>query len=264
MSNTRNIKRLKNLGQHILIDETIVDKIIKNCNLNKEDKICEMGTGTGRLTRRIAEFGNQVKSFEIDKNLFEKVKILENKFPNLTIINDNLLSHKYKKIEFDVFISNIPYSKSREIFFWLATKKFHRAIVMVQKEFADKLQKNYGSLNYRAISAICQYRFNIEELFLVGTNAFDPVPKVESKVIRLTTKKKINVDNNGIFTEDEIKKINLIFSSKNKLISYLCKKYSIIDNNPIIKKYIENKSRIRDLEPDTIVNLVRNCDIKVK
>lgn len=256
MPNIENTRR-KILGQHMLIDDKIIDKIIKICNVNKEDNICEMGSGTGRLTIRLAEFGNQVESFEIDKNLYRIAKRLESKFSNLKVINDDLLNNKFKKIDFDVFISNIPYSKSRKILLWLSTKKFRYAIIMVQKEFADKLKKPKGSPNYRAISAICQYRFDIEELFSVDKNSFFPVPKVESKVIKLSPKSKTDRDNQKILTEEEIKRINLFFSAKNRLVSYLIKKYDIRCDNEIIKVYTDNKVRFKDLEPEEIIKLAR-------
>lgn len=264
MSNIVYAKRRKILGQHILIDDKIIERIIKYCKINKDDVICEMGSGTGKLTRRIAEFGNKVESYEIDRNFFENVRKLEGKFANLKIINGDLLDNQNKNKDFDVFISNIPYSKSKEILLWLATKKFRYAIIMVQKEFADKLKITCGDPNYRAISAICQYRFNVEELFSVGKNAFNPVPKVESQVIRLSPRNNADIDGHNILSNDDIKKVNLFFSAKNKLLSYIIKKYSIKYNTKVVRMYIENKARIKDLKPEIIVNLAKNCDFVVK
>jgi 16S rRNA (adenine1518-N6/adenine1519-N6)-dimethyltransferase len=107
-----------------------------------------------------------------------------------------------------VFVSNLPYSRSRDAMQWLAQQKFRRAIVMVQREFADKMTAGSGDENYRAISVICSYCFKIERLFGVGRDAFSPPPKVESEVLRLSPVNTI--------AEDAIKKVNLLFSQRNK------------------------------------------------
>ena len=203
---------LRYYGQNFLVDLRVTRKIIELSEIKSFEKICEMGTGRGILTPYLCKNANFVKSFEVDYKLYDKLKLLSTKFSNLEIINEDILKYD-KPLEFDVFVSNIPYSKSKETLSWLATKKFRRAIIMVQDEFSHKIQSKPGDKNYRAISAIIQYCFEIEPLFKVNKKSFFPQPKVDSQVIKLISK-------NSVISKDTISKIQFIFSFKNKIIQF--------------------------------------------
>ena len=229
----------RNFGQNFLIDSNITKKIIDSAEIKSFENVCEMGTGRGKLTPFLCANAHRVKSFEIDSNLYNRIKFLSSKFPNLEIINKDIL-HYEDYLEFDVFVSNIPYSKSKETLSWLATKKFNRGIIMVQDEFSQKLQSKPGDKKYRAISAIIQYCFEIEPLFKVNNTCFYPKPKIDSQVIKLTHKNKILSKNN-------ISKINLLFSFKNKNISKL---------NKLLQTNIDMiEFKIKDIEPDKIIEI---------
>lgn len=207
---------VRHYGQNFLIDLKISSKIIELAEIESFENVCEIGTGKGILTPYLCKNAKFVKSFEIDKKIYEKIKVLTTKFSNLEIINEDILKYD-QPLEFDVFVSNIPYSKSKEILSWLATKKFKRGIIMVQDEFSQKIQSKPGDKNYRAISAITQYCFSIEAKFKVNKKSFYPQPKVNSQVIKIIHK-------NRILSKDLISKINFLFSFKNKKINKLNKK----------------------------------------
>ncbi|MGE0243118.1 MAG: rRNA adenine dimethyltransferase family protein [Nitrososphaeraceae archaeon] len=226
-------------GQNFLIDSNITKKIINSAEIKSFENVCEMGTGRGKLTPFLCANANSVKSFEIDPNLYKNIKILSSKFPNLEIVNKDILNYG-EYLEFDVFVSNIPYSKSKETLSWLATKKFNRGIIMVQDEFSQKLLSKPGDNNYRAISAIIQYCFEIEPLFKVNNKCFYPQPKINSQVIKLIHK-------NKILSKNTISNIHLLFSFKNKTISKLNKK---------LKTKIDLFDlRIKDIDPDKIIEI---------
>ena len=132
----------------------------------------------------------------------------------------NLDLFKLYSLPFDVFVSNLPYSRSKEAFQWLSLQKFNRAIIMIQKEFADKLQSSPGQENYRAITAIIQYCFTIKSLFTVHKKSFDPEPVVTSTVIQLIPK-------HTRITYNTIRNLNIIFSQRNKKASAVAKKFGI-------------------------------------
>ncbi|MGI0020742.1 MAG: ribosomal RNA small subunit methyltransferase A [Nitrososphaera sp.] len=192
------------LGQHFLADRHVLDRIIAASVLGKGETACEAGTGNGVLTEELCKHTGRVISYEVDRGLYEDAQSMG--FENLQLVNADLF--KVKDIEFDVFVSNLPYSRSRDAMQWLATMQFQRAIVMVQREFADKISARPGDENYRAISATCSYCFKIERLFAVGKDAFNPPPKVESEVLRLVPVHTI--------TPDAVKKVNELFSQRNK------------------------------------------------
>lgn len=214
--------------------------IIDAASIGSDEVVCEAGTGNGVLTRELCRRARQVISYEVDQELYQQAQSLG--FSNLQLVNANLL--KVREIKFDVFCSNLPYSKSRDALQWLATKKFNRAIIMVQQEFADKLSARPGDENYRAISAICSHCFKIEELLAVGPDAFDPPPKVESVVLRL-----IPVD---VVTANFITKINRLFSQRNKKASSVAAKMGTrIDFGSL---------RIDQLEPSQLTKLAESIE----
>jgi 16S rRNA (adenine1518-N6/adenine1519-N6)-dimethyltransferase len=224
-------------GQNFLVDLRVTRKIIELSEIKSFENICEMGTGRGILTPYLCKNANFVKSFEVDYKLYDKLKLLSTKFSNLEIINEDILKYD-KPLEFDVFVSNIPYSKSKETLSWLATKKFRRAIIMVQDEFSQKIQSKPGAKNYRAISAITQYCFDIESLFKVDKNSFSPQPKVNSQVIKLIHK-------NKKLSKDMISKIHFLFSFKNKNINKLNKKLNT--------NFDQIDLKIKEIEPEKII-----------
>jgi 16S rRNA (adenine1518-N6/adenine1519-N6)-dimethyltransferase len=141
---------------------------------------------------------------------------------------------------FDVFVSNLPYAKSRRAIEWLATRRFDRAIVMVQKEFAAKILSNHGS-NYRAVSALAQHCFNIDIIMNVGKESFNPQPKIDSVLLKITQKERIG--------SNIVKALKLLFSYRGKKVSSIAKKFKI--RNVAVEK------RVEQLTPREAVGLAR-------
>ena len=231
------------LGQHMLVDFEILKKIIQVSQISKHEIVCEAGTGNGILTYELCRHSQFVISYEIDNTLFASAsKML---IPNLKLVNGNIFNTK--NLKFDIFVSNLPYSKSRLAFNWLALQKFNRAIVMIQKEFAAKLQANPGEKNYRAISVITQHCFNIQRLFNVDRKAFMPEPSVESEVIRIVPKKCSKI------TYQTINNIYLLFSQRNKMASSVARKLG--------SKIDFGNRRVCKLNVEEIIELARSINV---
>ena len=225
----------------MLVDRRILAKIISAAYIGKDEIVLEAGTGQGVLTAELCKYAKQVISYEIDIKLYRKVQEqLLSQFKNLELVNADLFKTKDPHF-FDVFISNLPYSRSRDAIEWLSTQKFNRAILMVQEEFAHKLAARPDSKNYRAISALAAHCFAIEKLFKVRRQSFEPQPKVESSIIRI-------IPVNAI-TREGIRNINLLFSRRNKKASSVAAEIGIIiDANYGSKK-------IDELEPRHLVQI---------
>ena len=225
----------------MLVDRRILAKIISAAYIGKDEIVLEAGTGQGILTAELCKYAKQVISYEIDIKLYRKVQEqLLSQFKNLELVNADLFKTKDPHF-FDVFISNLPYSRSRDAIEWLSTQEFDRAILMVQEEFADKLAARPGSKNYRAISALAAHCFAIEKLFKVRRESFEPQPKVESSIIRI-------IPINAI-TREGIRNINLLFSRRNKKDTSVAAEIGIIiDANYGSKK-------IDELEPRHLVQI---------
>lgn len=200
----------------MLVDRRMLAKIIDAAGIGKGETVCEAGTGHGTLTAELCRRAQRVISFEVDRKLFGNAQE-QLKFENLELVNADLF--KASDLHFDAFVSNLPYSRSRDAFEWLAVQKFDRAIVMVQEEFADKLAAAPGDKNYRAISALSSYCFRIEKLFKVQSKSFEPQPLVESAVLRIIQ--------TGTITKETIKNVNLLFSKRNKKASTVAAKAGV-------------------------------------
>jgi ribosomal RNA small subunit methyltransferase A len=224
------------LGQHFLIDYNIISKIIQSCNVKENDIVLEFGTGYGYLTKRIAEIVKMVYTYEIDTDLYYKAKSFLVQNGNVVIFNEDFFEQE--EHDFDFFLSNIPYSRSKETMRWLSLHQFREAIVMVQREFSDKLTAFSGKPDYSVVSVFSQYCFDIEPLFDVAKESFNPPPKIDSRVIRLRRKK--NTINRQIITG-----LDFLFSNRNKNAA------SFLDS----KKY-QNK-KISQLDVDTLIGIAK-------
>ncbi len=227
--------KAQRLGQHFLVDHDVLAKIMDASAIRKEEIVCEAGTGNGILTEELCKRAKQVISYEIDKALYTRA-ITTLAFQNLELINKDLFKSDSKP--FDVFVSNLPYSRSRNAFEWLVTRRFDRAIVMVQKEFADKLSAKPYDQNYKAISAISSYCFQIKQLFDVQKDCFQPRPLIESTVIRVTLKRSI--------PRQTVKRVNRLFSQRNRLASTVAAKLGGI-------RMDLGDRRVDELEPEQIM-----------
>lgn len=229
----------KALGQHMLVDRRVLSRIVDAARIGGDEMVLEAGTGQGILTAELCKAAKSVVSYEVDKKLYRQAQA-QLQFPNLELTNSDLF--KTTNLDFDVFASNLPYSRSRYAFEWLAVQKFERAIVMVQEEFVEKLAAKPGDKNYRAISALAAYCFAIEKLFRVGRQSFAPQPNVESVVIRIIP---VNT-----LTKETIKNLHLVFSKRNKKASTVAAKAGV-------KTDFGNK-RIDQLAPNDLIRIAES------
>jgi len=175
----------RSLGQHLFVDEKLLNKMVEFASISKKDIVFEFGSGTGNLTEILCNKAKNVISYEIDKDLYKIAKSRLRKFNNLNLIHGDAFKSRHN---FNKLVSNIPYSKSSEFMEWLSKKDFDRAIVTFQKEFAEKLLSQPSSKDYRAITIIARSSFDIEPLMIVGREAFRPRPKVTSFMLSLKPK----------------------------------------------------------------------------
>ncbi len=222
------------LGQHILVDSDVLSKILDYAEIGKKDVVFEVGTGNGILTTELCKRANKVISCEVDNKFFEKARKTLSEYSNIVLIKGDGFKTDY---DFDVFVSNLPYSKSRTAIEWLAEKDFDRAVVMVQKEFAAKLLAKDVS-NYRAVSALAQYCFNIEQVMHITKDSFYPRPKVDSVLLKITKRQKVN--------RDIVQSLKLLFSFKGKKVSGVLRRFKID---------IKSDKRVERLSPEEAVRL---------
>ena len=229
-------KKRKRLGQHLLIDSKVLNAILNSAEIGKE-VVYEIGTGDGFLTAELCKRADKVISCEVDKDMIAVAEEHLEKYDNLILLHGDGFAFDGS---FDVFVSNLPYAKSRKAVEWLATRRFDRAVVMVQKEFARKILANHGS-NYRAISALAQHCFHIDIIMHVGKESFNPQPKVDSVLLKIVQKDKVG--------NDVVKALKLLFSYRGKKVNSVAKKFKIRSTNV--------EKRIEQLTPSEAIGLAR-------
>ena len=184
------VKPKKNLGQHFLTDLSIAKRIADTVDACPELPVLEIGPGMGVLTQYLVEKPRVVKAVEIDA---ESVAYLYERFPKL---HENILGEDFLQMDltqiFDgkqfVLTGNYPYDISSQIFFKMLDYKdlIPCCTGMIQREVALRMASAPGSKAYGILSVLIQAWYDVEYLFTVDENVFNPPPKVKSAVIRMT------------------------------------------------------------------------------
>ena len=207
----------KSLGQNFLTNGSIAQRIVASANLSENDNILEIGPGKGILTEYLAISSAHALAIEIDQRLIEP---LQKQFKNIEIINEDILKIDLPKlIEGNNFqkykvVANLPYYITSKILRLFLETKYPPAemILMVQKEVGERIVALDGKESILSISV--KFYADPKILFEVGKENFDPVPKVDSAVIRITRKNKIpDIDIKKLFTL-----VRAGFSAKRKML----------------------------------------------
>lgn len=203
------IRPNKRLDQHFLVSEKYIGSEIDAAEISETETVLEIGPGIGTLTEELLKRAKKVTAVELDKNL---ASILKVRFPenNFSLIEGDAL--KVKLPEFDKCVSNIPYSISSKIVVMLG-KCGKPAVLMFQKEFADRLVAKPGEKNYSRISIAAQYYFTAKRICNVPKTAYFPVPEVDSAIVKLSPReKKPYVGDEEFF----FKIVSALFTHKNQ------------------------------------------------
>ncbi|MBM4054654.1 MAG: ribosomal RNA small subunit methyltransferase A [Planctomycetes bacterium] len=197
----------KKYGQHILIDQNILSYIATIASLQKDDVVLEIGTGTGSLTRFLAERAGHVFTVEIDNKLFELSSEILKLYKNITIINADILRSKHKlnaevvtmitdwlvKNNNPVFkvVSNLPYNISTPVIINLLESNLPISlmVLMLQKEITERLAAAPGSREYGILSVITQLFSEVELMKTLPPEVFWPRPEVSSAIVKMSVNK---------------------------------------------------------------------------
>ncbi len=172
----------KSKGQNFLTDGRVADRHISYAGIREGDRVLEVGPGLGILTERVLELPCELTCIELDDILADYIG---GTFGHrLSLIRGDAVKVPFP--EFDVFVSNLPYSVSTPVIFKLLEHDFRTAVVMVQKEFADRMVADVGSPDYSRLTVNLFYRADCEVMETVPASRFNPRPKVDSALVRIT------------------------------------------------------------------------------
>ena len=208
-------KARKRFSQNFLVDDQIVSRIVATISPKKSDNIVEIGPGKGSLTFPLLEHLDHLSVIEIDRDLISFLKL--KKQDKLTIYEADALKFDYGLISDNLrIVGNLPYNISSPLLFRLLSSK-NQIIDMtflLQKEVVDRIVASHGSKTYGRISVMMQSFFEVESMFTVPKESFDPQPKIESAILYLKTRTKPLTENIKLL--EKIVKIS--FSQRRKTL----------------------------------------------
>ncbi len=193
----------KKFGQNFLIDTHVLERIIDEAGITKDDFVIEIGPGIGTMTQYLCEAAGAVAAVEIDKNLIPILADTLSEYDNVEVIHNDILKVDIAALADEKnggrpikVVANLPYYITTPIIMGLFESHvpIESITVMVQKEVADRMQCGPGSKDYGALSLAVQYYAKPEIVAIVPPNCFMPRPNVGSAVIRLTRHENVPVD----------------------------------------------------------------------
>ena len=234
------IRPKKSLGQNFLNNGVVLDNIVNNGNINKDDIILEIGPGTGKLTEKIVKKKpSKIIVVEKDKALSD---FLKTKFgDNIKIINEDILEY-INILKFDKPIKvfgNLPYNISTKILTSIIKKDnlnniFSLLIFVFQKEVADRIVAEYNTKQYGRLSILSSWKMYRKKMFDISPKNFFPIPKVWSSLVLLKPRDKID----NLKKSKNLEHItNIFFNQKRKMIKKPMKQLFI--NYEIVAKKLK-------------------------
>lgn len=251
----------KKYGQNFLIDKVIPKKIVDSLDASLDDLIIEIGPGAGVLTKLLKNKNYNIICYEIDQDCKRFLDELED--IKLKVIYDDILNRDIKKDIKDYnynniyIIGNIPYYITTPIInkFVNNSIKPKEMVFMVQDEVANRLSANVGTKEYGSLSVYINFYYNVEKLLFVDKLKFNPVPNVDSAVVKFILREKqldvdINKFNNLVKDAFQFKRKNL----RNNL-----KKYDLDKINSILIKHsLSLNNRAEDLSYEIFIDIANN------
>lgn len=214
----------KSLGQNFIVDSNIIDRLIAHAKLSKDVAVIEVGPGLGSLTQELINHAGKVVSIEIDQNMVEILSDLFKDKENFQLIYSDILQFdleslvkqlksEYKEV---IIVANLPYYITSEILIKLfkLQDKVDTVMLMVQREFAQRLTAQKNSKDYRTLTVLAQTFYNSKIIMRISKHVFYPRPNVDSAIILMKAKNESEV----LDLESYADFIEMCFTQKRKTI----------------------------------------------
>lgn len=235
----------KSKGQNFLTDERVAQRHVDYADIQKGDRVLEVGPGLGILTNILVGKSDDVTCIELDEILADYIE--ETYGGRVKLVRGDAMKVDFPP--FDRFVSNLPYSISTPVIFKLLEHDFKKAVVMVQKEFAERMVADVGLPDYSRLTVNMFYRADCRILETVPASRFKPRPKVDSALVEIVPRPapfKV-MDERTFFKVTEI-----AFNHRRKKIGTSLKSAGLIPKDADIP-YLDD--RIETLTPEQIGEL---------
>lgn len=232
----------KRFGQNFLHERKYIDDIVAAAGLDESSRVFEIGPGLGALTDRMLPLAAEVHIAEVDTELIEIYRQRPEK--NLVLHAGDALQMDWRQLLPKPpyrFVANLPYNISSQVLIRLIAERdlFSRAVLMFQREVAERISAAPGTREYGSLSVFCQVYFDIDKVVIVPPGAFRPAPKVDSAVIRLEPlpQPRCRIDDEAFFR----RVVRAAFAQR--------------------RKTLRNTLKSGGFEPEQIEAACRKCDI---
>lgn len=239
------VRPSKSKGQNYLIDRRVAEREVEYLGIGEDDRVLEVGPGFGILTAALLERTSKLTAIEIEEGA---VRYLRDAFPQMEVMQGDFLEIEPPK--FDLFISNVPYSISSPLLFHLLDMDFRRAVIMVQREFAERMAAPAGDKEYSRLSVNVFYQAECKLLENVPRSRFWPEPEVDSTVVLLTPRPApFPVRDEKMF----LRLVDLLFQQRRKKIGTVLKQKHLLPEDRTGIPYLDE--RVERLTPAQIAEL---------
>jgi 16S rRNA (adenine1518-N6/adenine1519-N6)-dimethyltransferase len=229
----------KRLGQHFTVDIELLQRLVSHASLTSDDVVLEVGAGLGFLTQLLSRECKKVIAVEVDPALVRILKEQLHKLQNVDLIEGDILEVSLPA--FNKVVSAPPYSISSPLLFRLLESKFDWAVLILQKEFAERLAASVGTKDYGRLTVNIYYRADVELLDSVPRKMFYPPPDVDSMMLRLTPREPpFHVEDEETFFEV----VQVLFTQRNRKV-----RNALI---PFLRKREMNRKEAVELADSTI------------
>jgi len=245
----------KRFGQNFLHDRHMIDKIVRNISPQKSDIIVEIGPGRGAISFPLLASGCQLEAVEIDSDLIPHLIETCPAPDRFHLYNADALTFDFSTLGATFrLVGNLPYNISTPLLFHLMefTSHISDIHVMLQREVVDRIVATPNNKTYGRLSVMLQYYCDVERLFLIPPGVFDPVPKVDSALLRLTPKKDRPLNTKEEKRLEDI--VKLAFGQRRKTLRNNLK--SIIEKSD----FIDMNKRAENLSVNDFVLLTKEIE----
>lgn len=247
----------KRLGQNFMVDPSLFQRLAEYASLTSGDVVLDIGAGLGFLTRFLAEKCKKVLAVEADSRLVRILQESVKDLPNVEVVKGNVL--KTPIPQFSKVVSIPPYNISSALLQWLFDKDFACAVLVFQREFANRLVASIGSEDYGWLTVLAYYHFEVELFDDVPRWMFYPEPEVDSIIVRLKPRGSppFPLKNEAFFRQ----LVQALFTQRNRKVrnavqQFLIKRYAVVKEAARVADSLPfHDRRVRELAPEDFCEL---------
>lgn len=250
----------KRFGQNFLKDQSVLDDIVSAIAPKQTDRMLEIGPGMGAMTKNLLPHLSRLDVIELDRDL---VTYLKKRFPadKLTVHQGDALSFDFRTIGASAknkwrIVGNLPYNISSPLLFHLMhfVDSIEDQHFMLQREVVERMVAEPGSKAFGRLSVMLQWQYDMELLFIVPPSAFDPMPKVDSAIVRMIPR-----DNPEACSIDALEKtVTQAFSQRRKMLrNNLAPLFS---ESRLVELGIDPTRRPEDLSVEQFIRLANHLN----